>query len=36
MTDHQVKTEFVGESAGTGSHELSLDVEAAGGEDDGE
>ena len=35
LTDHQIKPEFVGESAGSRGRELSFDVKTAGGEDDG-
>lgn len=35
LTDHQIKPEFVSESAGTRGRELSFDIKAAGGEDDG-
>lgn len=36
LTDNEVKTEFVIELIGTRRSELSLDVKAAGCEDDGE
>ena len=36
LTDDQVKTKFVGESAGTRRRKLSFDVKATGGKNDGE